>query len=234
MPIAPIPFRPYTGEIDTRSKRYQAAKAMLDRGKETKSPAQSKSEAKLEELRTLLRMLGKDTSTVDEMLKLYEGDEDLAIRNLMGMLDEDGDRINCYGVSGMDVTGKDPSSFQKIIEIPESARQDMFDTTLQEYIRFHGMGSGESDRTAVFTRYQLSVNKSDRLAGTWTLEQYEGCYDRAFYNIVKAANPGWQPGQRFDPKLLNGVTRESVEKQIIQTDGRTLTLAKGRAINVCV
>lgn len=38
-----------------------------------------------------------------------------------------------------------------------------------------------------FTRYQLSVEKSERLTGTWTLEQYERCYERAFYNIVKAA-----------------------------------------------
>lgn len=232
MPIAPIPFRPYTGVIDTGSKRYQAAKAMLDQGKETKSAAQSKSESKLEELRTLLRMLGKDTSAVDEMLKLYEGNEELAIRNLMGQLDEDGDRVNCYGVSGMDVTGKDPSAFQKIIEIPDSARQDMFDTALQEYIRFNGMGSGESDRTDVFTRYQLSVNKSDRLTGTWTLEQYERCYNRAFYNIVKEADPNWQPGQRFDSRLLDGITRESVEKQIVQTDDRTLTLTNGNSINM--
>ena len=91
----------------------------------------------------------------------------------------------------------------------------MFDTTLREYIRFNGMGSGESDRTAVFTRYQLSVEKSERLTSTWTLEQYERCYERAFYNIVKAANPDWKPGQRFDPSLLDGVTRQSVEQQIV-------------------
>ena len=137
----------YTGVIDTSSNRYQAAKAMLDEGKATKSEAQSESETQLEKLRMLLRMLGKDTSSVDELLKLYEEDEEMAIRNLMGQLDEDGDRINCYGVAGMDITGRDPATIQKLIDIPEAARQDMFDTTLQEYIRFNGMGSGEPDRT---------------------------------------------------------------------------------------
>lgn len=97
--MAAIPFRPYTGVIDTSSKRYQVAKAMLDEGKMRKSEAQSESETQLEKLRMLLRMLGKDTSSVDELLKLYEGDEEMAIRNLMGQLDEDGDRINCYGVA---------------------------------------------------------------------------------------------------------------------------------------
>lgn len=234
MPITSVPFTPYTGVIDPGSKRYQAAKAMIDQGKATKSETQEKYKAKLEELRALLRMLGKDTSVVDEMAKLYEGDEELAIRNIMGRLDEDGDPLNCYGVAGMDVTGKDPSAWQQIIEIPEAARQDMFDTALREYIRDRGMGSGDTDRTAVFTRYQLSVKKSDRLTGTWTLEQYERCYNRAFYSIVKEANPDWQPGQKFDSSILNGITREEVEHRIIQTGVGTLTLTSGNEINVSV
>ena len=234
MAIAPIPFQPYTGVIDPRSKRYQAAKAILARGEMTKSETQEKYEAKLEELRTLLRMLGKDTSVIDEMMKLYEGDEELAIRNIMGMLDEDGDRLNCYGVAGMDITGKDPSTWHKIIDIPEAARQDMFDTALREYIRDNGMGSGDTDRTAVFTRYQLSVKKADRLMGTWTLEQYERCYNRAFYTIVKEANPNWQPGQRFDPSILDGITREEVESRIVQTGIDSLTLTAGDKINIKV
>lgn len=231
MPIAPIPAKPYTGVIDTGSKRYQTAKAMLDQGKMTKSSVQGKYEAKLEELRVLLRMLGKDTSAIDELAKLFEGDEELAIRNLMGQLDEDGDRVNCYGVAGMDVTGKDPSTWKKLIEVPEAARQDMFQTTLREYIRDYGMGSGDTDRTAVFTRYQLSVKKSDRLMGTWTLEQYERCYNRAFYSIVKEANPDWQPGQRFDSGILDGLTREKVESWIVQADGKSLALIRGNEVN---
>lgn len=234
MSIASVPFQPYTGVIDTGSKRYQAAKAMLNQEGTTTSETQEQYKAKLEELRTLLRMLGKDTSSVDALAKLYEKDEEIAIRNLMGMLDEDGDRLNCYGVAGMDVTGKEPSTWQKIIEIPEAARQDMFNTALREYIRDNGMGSGETDRTAVFTRYQLSIKKSDRLAGTWTLEQYERCYNRAFYNMVKEANPNWQPGQKFNSSILDGLTREEVERRIVQTGVGSLTLTSGNGINLRV
>ena len=82
MAMAAIPFHPYTGVIDTSSKRYQAAKAMLDEGKMRKSEAQSESETQLEKLRMLLRMLGKDTSSVDELLKLYEGDEAVSYTHL--------------------------------------------------------------------------------------------------------------------------------------------------------
>lgn len=233
MALESVAFRPYTGTIDPNSKRYQTAKAMVEEGKAQKSETQKKYEEQLEELRTLLRMLGKDTSVVDEMMKLYEGDEELAIRNLMGRLDEDGDPINSYGVSGMDITGKDPSTIQKIIDIPEAARQDMFDTSLLEFIRdYGGMGNGETDRTAVYTRYQLSVEKSDRLKGTWTLQQYEGCYNRAFYNIVKEANPDWKPGDKFDASIFDGITREEIECQIVQTGDRDLTLISGNGIDV--
>lgn len=93
------------------------------------------------------------------------------------------------------------------------------------------MGSGDSDRTAVFTRYQLRVKKSDRLTGTWTLEQYERCYNRAFYSIVKEANPNWQPGQKFDSRILASVTREDVEHRSVQTGPGSLTLANGDGLN---
>ena len=78
-------------------------------------------------------------------------------------------------------------------------------------------------------RDRLSVEKSERLTGTWTLEQYERCYERAFYNIVKATAPDWKPRQRFDPSILDGVTRQSVEQQIASSDG---TLTSRDAIDV--
>lgn len=73
---------------------------------------------------------------------------------------------------------------------------------------------------------------SDRLKGTWTLQQYEGCYNRAFYNIVKEANPDWKPGDKFDASIFDGITREEIERQIVQTGDRDLTLISGNGIDV--
>ena len=84
----------------------------------------------------------------------------------------------------------------------------------------------------MFVRYQLSVKKADRLLGTWTLEQYERCCNRAFYNIVKEANPDWKPGQKFAPSLLDGITREAVERRVVQTGVGTLSLVGGNEIYV--
>ena len=44
----------------------------------------------------------------------------------------------------------------------------------------------------MFTKYQLSAPKKERLAGSWTLEQYERNYYSAMYNAVKAADHNWQ------------------------------------------
>lgn len=39
----------------------------------------------------------------------------------------------------------------------------------------------------------------------------------AMYAAVKAANPNWQPGQPFDSSILDSVTRELVESNLVQS-----------------
>lgn len=62
----------------------------------------------------------------------------------------------------------------------------------------------------------------------------ERCYNRAFYSIVKEANPDWQPGQKFDSSILDGLTREDVERRIVQTGVGSLSLTSGNAVNMKV
>lgn len=72
-------------------------------------------------------------------------------------------------------------------------------------------------RTSLYTAYQKSIKIDDRLKGTWTLGQYEKAYNKAFYDAVKAANRNWQQGQPFDSRILDSVTRESVESQLVKS-----------------
>ena len=37
------------------------------------------------------------------------------------------------------------------------------------------------------------------------------------YAAVKAANPKWEPGQPFNPGILDSVTRESVESTLMKS-----------------
>ena len=47
--------------------------------------------------------------------------------------------------------------------------------------------------------------------------RYSGKYRSAMYVAVKAANPKWEPGQPFDSRILDSVTRESVESQLVKS-----------------
>lgn len=217
-----VDYKPYTGAIDTSSARYKRAKTMYDEGhpngETPKSNAEVKNEKALQELKMLKQMLGQKYDDLDLKFKNpLEADEETFIRNYMGLFDEDGDFVNPYGVAGMDATGKDPSEFHKIIDVSETARQDMFDETKRHFIQENGVANGDTTkRTEVFTRYQLSVKKSDRLSGTWTLGQYEKMYSKAFYEAVKEANPNWQLGQPFDTSIVRNITREDVETRIVK------------------
>ena len=143
-----------------------------------------------------------------------------AIKNLMANFDKDGDRINAYGVAGMDATGIPISQRHKIIKIPEKARQDMFDETKRHFIQENGVGNGDTTkRSEVFTRYQLSVPKKDRLKGTWTLGEYERAYRQAFYDACKKADPKWEIGKDIPEGALDSITRESIDSTLVKSQG---------------
>ena len=148
----------------------------------------------------------------DERLA-YEmmGTRALIVKNRMKQYDSNGNRLNAYGVAGMDMTGKNILDEHKVINISEEYRQMMFDSTKREYIRDDGAAKGPTKRTEIYTAYQKSEKLENRLKGSWTLQQYENLYRREFYNAVKRANPNWKIGEPFDPGILDSVTRESAE-----------------------
>jgi hypothetical protein len=144
-----------------------------------------------------------------------------AIKNQMKNYDSDGNLLNAYGVAGMDATGKSLSEMHQIINVSEEYRQKMFDECKRHFIQEYGVANGDTTkRTEVFTAYQKSVPIKDRLKGTWTLEQYEKNYRLAFAAAVKAANPNWKNGDKFDTSILDSVTRESVDTSLVKSSGQ--------------
>ncbi|MCM1227109.1 MAG: DUF3879 family protein [Clostridium sp.] len=159
-----------------------------------------------------------------------------AIKNRMSQYDSDGN-FTCGGliVPGMIVNGIPESERHQIIDISETARQDMFDNTKREFIEEYGVANGDTTkRSDVFRRYQLSEKIENRLKGTWTLEQYERMYNRAFVEAVKEADPNWTPGKAFDTNLLKDITRESVESRIFQASRDKLDLKPKNSLNIKV
>lgn len=144
-----------------------------------------------------------------------------AIKNSMRHYDKDGDVLNSHGIAGMDISGKSPSEWHQIINVSERSRQDMFNEVKRHFIQENGVHNGDTTRrTEVFTKYQRSVPKDQRLKGTWTLGQYERQYYQAFYDAAKKADPNWELGMDFKMEALDGITRESVEASLTASGGQ--------------
>lgn len=180
----------YTG-INTNSKQY---KAMKDKG-------------------WISGIIANEATMSPEEKKIYEifGGRDTIIKNMMKQFDSDGNLLNSNGIAGMDATGKG-TSWQKLTSVSDKYKQKMFDMVKSGFINENGVANGDTTkRSDVFTEYQKSLKTEDRLAGTWSLEQYEKQYHSALYQAVKARDPAWKPGQSFDTSVLDNINRESVE-----------------------
>lgn len=157
-----------------------------------------------------------------------------AIKNLMQSYDEDGDYISpSSGLAGLTVTADNISEKHRVISIPESSREEMFELTKSEFLRNNGLQNGDTTkRGEVYTNLYKKTAKSDRLAAGNTLRQYESAYRQAFIAAAQAADPEWELGKPISYGALNGVTRESVETNLTQSGNTLATKTKGIDVSV--
>lgn len=136
------------------------------------------------------------------------------IKNSMRCYDKDGDIIDPgTGLAGLVLTDENAGRQKRIISIPESGKDEMFEQTKKEFLRENGIMNGDTTkRSDVYTNMYRKVKKNDRLAAGYTMEQYERQYRNAFYTAVKEANPKWELGDPIPSGILDNITRESVEK----------------------
>ena len=116
-----------------------------------------------------------------------------AIKNLMKQYNSNGEYVNpVNGLTGLEVTDATGDSYKKIIDIPESSKDEMFEQTKKEFLRENGVLNGDTTkRSDVYTNMYRKVTKNDRLAAGYTMEQYERAYRNAFYTAAKEADPTW-------------------------------------------
>lgn len=183
-------------------------------------------------LQSQLKAAGIDTNSaqykavIKEMTK-HAGSSGMftnvqAIKNLMRQYDKDGDYIDpVTGLAGLLVTEENDVSRKTMISIPESSLDDMFELTKKEFLRENGIGNGDTTkRSDVYTDLYRKMNKNDRLKAGYTLEQYERAYGQAFAAAAKAADPAWTPGRPIKAGALDGITRESVESQLVKSGNK--------------
>ncbi len=139
-----------------------------------------------------------------------------AIKNRMSRYDKDGDYISpVTGMAGLVVTDKNLASKNKIISIPESSRDEMFELTKREFISENGVGNGDTTkRTDVYLNLYRKMDKNDRLAAGNTLRQYERAYTQAFVDAVKAVDPKWEVGKPIASGVLDNIKREDIDAML--------------------
>ncbi len=142
-----------------------------------------------------------------------------AIKNRMSRYDKDGDYISpVTGLAGLVVTDKNRAEKNRIIDIPESSRDEMFELTRKEFLRENGVGNGDTTkRSDVYLNLYRKMDKNDRLAAGNTLRQYERAYTRAFVDAVKTVDPKWKPGKAIPSGALDGITRESIDSSLVKS-----------------
>lgn len=183
-------------------------------------------------LQSQLKAAGIDTNSaqykavIKEMTK-HPGSSEMftnvqAIKNLMRQYDKDGDYIDpVTGLAGLLVTEENAVSRKTMISIPESSLDEMFELTKKEFLQENGIGNGDTTkRSDVYTALHRKMNKNDRLKAGYTLEQYERAYGQAFAAAAKAADPSWTPGRPIKAGALDGITRESVESQLVKSGNK--------------
>ena len=135
------------------------------------------------------------------------------IKNLMSHYDKDGDYINpVNGLAGLLVTDENENSRKRIISIPDSSKEEMYELTKKEFLRENGVHNGDTTkRSEVYNNLYRKMQKKDRLAAGYTLEKYERIYRQAFYDAAKKADPNWKIGKPIKDGALDSVTRELAE-----------------------
>ena len=135
------------------------------------------------------------------------------IKNLMSHYDKDGDYINpVNGLAGLLVTDENESSRKRIILIPDSSKEEMYELAKKEFLNENGTLNGDTTkRECVYNNLYRKMDKDNRLSAGWTMEQYEHQYRQAFAEAAKAADPTWRAGKPIPAGALDGITREYVE-----------------------
>lgn len=179
-----------------------------------------------------LKAAGIDTNSkqykavMKEMMKNADGamfTNVRAIKNLMKNYDKHGDFIDpVTGLTGLLVTDENESTRRRIIDIPESSREEMFELTKREFLQENGVANGDTTkRSDVYTNLYWKMKKDDRLAAGWTMGQYERAYRQAFFDAVRKADSNWKIGQPIKAGVLDNIKREDIENSLKQV-GNTL------------
>lgn len=139
-----------------------------------------------------------------------------AIKNLMKNYNSRGEFVDSDGLTGLIITDETGDNYKKIIDIPESSKDKMFEAVRDSFLHRNGMGDRKGD-TEIFTDMYRQMKSDDRLSAGYTLRQYRSAYVQTFKSAIKGVDPTWDYGKVVPSDAINSITRESVESQLTQS-----------------
>ncbi len=140
-----------------------------------------------------------------------------SIKNLMKNYNSRGEWVDPdTGLTGLLVTDETGDSYKKIIDVPESSKDKMFQAVKNNFLNNNGMGDGKG-KTEIYMDMYKQMKSDDRLSAGWTLGQYHKAYAQAFKSAIKTVDPTWDYGKAIPSGALDGITRESVESQLVKS-----------------
>ena len=137
-----------------------------------------------------------------------------SIKNLMKNYNSRGEWVDPD--TGLLVTDETGDSYKKIIDVPESSKDKMFEAVKNNFLNNNGMGDGKG-KTEIYMDMYKQMKSDDRLSAGWTLGQYHKAYAQAFKSAIKTVDPTWDYGKAIPSGVLDGITRESVESQLVKS-----------------
>ncbi|MDE6767344.1 MAG: DUF3879 family protein, partial [Eubacterium sp.] len=119
------------------------------------------------------------------------------------------------GLTCLLVTDETGDSYKKIIDVPESSKDKMFEAVRNNFLNNNGIGDG-TGKTEIYMDMYKQMKSDDRLSAGYTLRQYHLAYAQAFVSTVKAVDSTWTYGNPIPSGALDGITRESIESTLLQ------------------
>lgn len=139
-----------------------------------------------------------------------------AIKNLMKNYNSRGEWVDPdTGLTGLLVTDETGDSYKRIIDVPESSKDKMFEAVRNNFLNNNGIGDG-TGKTQIYMDMYKQMKSDDRLSAGYTLRQYHLAYAQAFVSAVKAVDSTWTYGNPIPSGALDGITRESIESTLVQ------------------
>lgn len=158
--------------------------------------------------RAVIQQMAKDGCTGSMFTNVQ------SIKNLMKNYNSRGEWVDPD--TGLLVTDETGDSYKKIIEVPESSKDKMFEAEKNNFLNNNGMGDGKG-KTEIYMDMYKQMKSDDRLSAGWTLGQYHKAYAQAFKSAIKTVDPTWDYGKAIPSGVLDGITRESVESQLVKS-----------------